>query len=64
MKEIMTKIAALIDVKTLITAVVLTVWAVLTLSSRDLPQEVHYLTLSVVTFFFGTKFGKQEEKNG
>ena len=59
MKEILRKIAALINVKTIVTFVVTFIFAVLSLR-REIPSDtVMSVVVMVVSFYFGT----QHEKN-
>ncbi|MDR3345190.1 MAG: hypothetical protein LBT21_06345 [Oscillospiraceae bacterium] len=59
------KVAALIDVKTFITVVVMAVWAACVVVSLrvpevEIPQEVHYLCTAVVGFFIGSKTSEKK----
>lgn len=59
MKKIIDRLAALIRVKTIVTLVVIAVWAVLVLSGRDVPQPVNIIVATVISFYFGTQFEQQ-----
>lgn len=59
MKDILKNLAGLIKVKTIVTLVVITVFAVLALTSRIQPDNVMIIISMVVSFYFGT----QHEKN-
>ena len=52
-------LANLIKVKTLVTLVVLTVFAVLTLRGDINPDNVMYIVTTVVAFYFGTQHEKK-----
>ena len=52
-------LANLIKVKTIVTLVVILIYAILALRGDITPEQVHYLTLLVIGFYFGT----QHEKN-
>lgn len=58
MKNITKNLAALIKVKTIVTFVVLVVYAVLALRGDITPENVQSLTLMVITFYFGTQLEK------
>lgn len=59
MKDILKNLAGLIKVKTIVTLVVVAVFAVLALTSRIQPDNVMLIISMVVSFYFGT----QHEKN-
>ena len=59
MKNITTNFAALIKVKTIVTFVVLVVYAILALRGDITPENVQSLTLMVITFYFGTQLDKR-----
>ena len=52
--EILKNIANLIKVKTIVTMVVITVFAVLALEGRITPDNVMIVVSSVIAFYFGT----------
>lgn len=58
MKNITKNIAALIKVKTIVTFVVIVVYAVLSLRGDITPENVQNLTMVVVAFYFGTQLEK------
>lgn len=60
MKEMLKNLANLIKVKTLITTVVLGVFATLALQGRIDGKDVMVIASTVISFYFGT----QHEKNG
>lgn len=59
MEMILKKLANLIDVKTLITFLILTVYAYLALTGKIEPDGVSNITLMVVAFYFGTQHQKK-----
>lgn len=60
MKNIIKNFAALIKVKTIVTFIVILVYAVLALRGDITPENVQNLTMVVVAFYFGTQFEKKE----
>ena len=60
MKQILENIANLIKVKTMVTFVILVVYAVLALKGAISSEYVHNIALMVFAFYFGT----QSEKKG
>lgn len=61
MKKIIEKVAALINVKTVITFVVITVFAILTLRGWISPDNAMIIISMVVSFYFGTQSNKKAE---
>ncbi len=59
MKEMLKNLAALLKVKTIVTLVVIAVFAVLALQGNISPDNVMIIISMVVSFYFGT----QHEKN-
>lgn len=57
--EFMKNLAALIKVKTIVTLVVITIFAVLSLRGDITPDNVMIVVSTVIAFYFGT----QSEKN-
>ena len=57
-----TKLAALIDVKSILTLTLTAVFAVLALKGTITPEQFMTIFSVVVSFFFGTKAGKAESK--
>ena len=57
--EFLKNLAALLKVKTIVTLVVIAVFAVLALNGRITPDNVMIIISMVVSFYFGT----QAEKN-
>lgn len=51
-------LANLIKVKTIVTLVVICIFAVLALRGDILPESVMYVVTSVVSFYFGTQLEK------
>ncbi len=60
MKRIIDNLAGLIKVKTMVTFIVLAVFAVLSLKGHISPDNVMIITTSVVSFYFGTQHEKKE----
>ena len=60
MKKFTENLAALLKVKTIVTLVVITVFAVLALNGSIQPDNVMIIISMVVSFYFGT----QHEKSG
>ena len=59
MKDILKNLAGLVKVKTIVTLVVITVFAVLAITGRINADNVMIIISMVVSFYFGT----QHEKN-
>lgn len=59
MKQILTNLANLIKVKTIITLVVISVFAVLALKGLIAPDNVMIIISMVVSFYFGTQHEKK-----
>lgn len=64
MKEVLKNLAGLIKVKTIVTLVVVAVFAVLALTNRIQPDNVMNVVLMVVAFYFGTQHEKAVEVKG
>lgn len=62
MKEALKKLTALIDVKTIVTLIVMVVFAVLALTGEITPDNVMIITSTVVAFYFGTQHQKKIAK--
>jgi len=60
MSEILNNIANLIKVKTIVTVLVLTVWAILALTTEAIPDTVNTIVTMVISFYFGTQSGKND----
>ena len=58
MKKLMENLANLIKVKTIVTLVVICIFAVLALRGDILPENVMYIVTSVISFYFGTQVEK------
>lgn len=61
MKEILKNLAALLKVKTIVTLVVIAVFAVLALRGEIHADNVMIIISMVVSFYFGTQLEKQRE---
>ena len=59
MKKLMENLASLIKVKTLVTLVVIAVFAVLSLNGSIAADNVMIIISMVVSFYFGTQHEKQ-----
>ena len=59
MKELWNNLAALIKVKTIVTLVVIAVFAVLALTGQLQPDTVMTIVTMVVAFYFGTQSEKK-----
>lgn len=59
MEMILKKLANLIDVKTIVTFLILAVYATLALTGKIEPDGVSNITLMVVAFYFGTQHEKK-----
>ena len=59
MKQIAKKLTELIDVKTIVTLIVMVVFAVLALSGMITADNVMIVTSTVVAFYFGTQHQKK-----
>lgn len=57
--EFVTNLAALLKVKTIVTLVVITVFAILSLRGDILPDNVMIIVSSVISFYFGTVYEKK-----
>ena len=55
------RLAALLKVKTIVTLVVITVFAVLALWGKITPDNVMVVVASVIAFYFGTQHEKKQE---
>lgn len=60
MQELLQKLAMLLKVKTIVTFIVVTVFAVLALKGHIQPDNVMVIVSMVVSFYFGT----QHERSG
>lgn len=59
MKQIAKKLTELIDVKTIVTLIVMVVFAVLALKGKITPDNVMIITGTVIAFYFGTQHRKK-----
>lgn len=59
MKQLLGNFASLIKVKTIVTLVVIAVFAVLALKGTIAPDNVMIIISMVVSFYFGTQHEKQ-----
>ena len=57
--EFVTNLAALLKVKTIVTLVVITVFASLSLRGDISPDNVMIIVSSVISFYFGTVYEKK-----
>ena len=66
MRDFLKNLAALIKVKTIVTLVVVAVFAVLALRGGLQPDTVMTIVTMVVAFYFGTQYqkGKEGAENG
>lgn len=62
MNAVIEKAAKLIDVKTIVTFVIVAVYATLALTGKIEPNGVESITLMVLAFYFGTQHQKNAEK--
>ena len=62
--EFIKNLASLIKVKTIVTLVVITVFAVLALRSEINPDNVMVIVSTVVAFYFGTQLEKRDNRHG
>lgn len=60
MKDFAKNLANLIKVKTIVTLVIIAVFAYLALTGKVEPENVMYVVTTVIAFYFGT----QHEKKG
>ena len=60
MKKVIENLAKLINVKTIVTMLVMIVFTVLSLTDKIPSEDVMYITVAVISFYFGT----QHEKRG
>ena len=60
MANLIKNLANLIKVKTIVTFMVLMVFAVLSLKGKISPDNVMVITSSVIAFYFGTQHEKKE----
>ena len=63
MKEFLKNVAALVKVKTIVTLVVIVIFAVLALRGDIAPDNVMVIVSTVIAFYFGTQHEKQEKSN-
>ena len=56
MVDFVKNLAALIKVKTLVTLIVIVIWAILALRGDIEPESVMYIVTAVISFYFGTQF--------
>lgn len=61
MKELIKNLTALVKVKTLVTLIVISVWAVLALRGIVNAESVMYIVTAVVSFYFGTQVEKHNK---
>ena len=63
-KELWQNLAALIKVKTIVTLVVIAVFAVMALTGQLQPDTVMTIVTMVVAFYFGTQAERGSRKSG
>ena len=63
MKQLFEALTALLKVKTIVTLVVVAVFAILALRGGLQPDTVMTIVTMVVAFYFGTQNGKTQEEN-
>ena len=61
MKTLIENIANLFKVKTIITLVVIAVFAVLSLQGKIQPDNIMIIVTSVISFYFGTQIEKNNK---
>ena len=64
MKDVLNNLAGLIKVKTIVTLVVIAVFAVLSLNGSIQPDNVMIIISMVVSFYFGTQHEKTVDVKG
>lgn len=65
MKKVIENLAKLINVKTIVTMLVMIVFTVLSLTDKIPSDDVMYITVAVISFYFGTQHEKRsKEENG
>jgi uncharacterized protein (DUF486 family) len=60
--EIMKNLANLVKVKTIVTLVVITIFAVLSLKGDITPDNVMIVVSTVIAFYFGSQTEKKSDK--
>ncbi len=60
--EILKNLAALVKVKTIVTLVVIAIFAVLSLRGNITPDNVMIVVSTVIAFYFGTQAEKKADK--
>ena len=63
MKKFVENIAKLINVKTIITLLVMAVFVTLSLNGKINSDEIMYVTITVISFYFGTQHEKKNSSN-
>ena len=61
MKEIVNNVAKLIKVKTLVTVIVMALFAVEVIRGNVTPDMLHYIVVMVIAFYFGTQTEKGDK---
>lgn len=62
MKELVKNLANLVKVKTIVTLVIIAVFAYLALTGNIESDKVMYVVTTVIAFYFGTQHEKKPEK--
>lgn len=58
MNKILENLAKLINVKTIVTFIIVLVFSILALRGTITPENVQNITLMVIAFYFGTQYEK------
>lgn len=61
MKEIVSNVAKLIKVKTLVTIMVMALYAVEVIRGNVTPDMINYIVVMVLSFYFGTQSEKSDK---
>lgn len=59
MNKVIERLAGLINVKTIVTFVVIGVFAALAMTQQEIPQAIMQIVTMVVAFYFGTQHEKK-----
>lgn len=62
MKDFVKNFANLVKVKTIVTLVIISVFAYLALTGKIESENVMYVVTTVIAFYFGTQHEKKSEK--
>ena len=61
MKNVIENLAKLINVKTIVTMLVMIVFTALSLTDKIPSDDVMYITVAVISFYFGTQHEKKNK---